>query len=139
MTWVTSLRSVGLLSRMKLNTCSSIWMSCPVIYIYLRMAKIVESLWLRGSWRAKFSFPFAGVKGEVILGNSLFLFFACLHTIWRFALLEKHFSPFFFNQCSWTVFHSLLIFSICFLNSCPFYYNHVIFYHFSLRRNMEFE
>lgn len=44
-------------------------------------AKIVESLWLRRSWRAKFSFSFAAEEGTVFLRYLPFFFlrFASLH------------------------------------------------------------
>lgn len=37
-------------------------------------AKIVESLWLRGIWRAKFSFSFAAEKGTVLSRDFLFFY-----------------------------------------------------------------
>uniref|UniRef100_A0A8B9MQY0 Transient receptor potential cation channel subfamily A member 1 n=1 Tax=Accipiter nisus TaxID=211598 RepID=A0A8B9MQY0_9AVES len=42
-------------------------------------AKTVESLWLRGSWRANFSFSSAAEEGTVIFRGFPFLPFACLH------------------------------------------------------------
>lgn len=41
-------------------------------------AKIVESLWLRRSWRAKFSFSFAAEEGTVFLRYFPFFFFYVL-------------------------------------------------------------
>lgn len=56
-------------------------------------AKTVESLWFRGT---KFSFSFADEEGPVILGDFLFLPFACLHIFEKLYITFDTFFIFFF-------------------------------------------